>query len=84
MTTEQFVCVWPQTLYAVALVYFSPDGSKHAVFSHIVRVSGENPLTREEAIARGRAATDAAVAKLGAEWDGWSYRSGNTSYAVQK
>lgn len=73
------VATYPQTIYATALLYWSADGSHNRVLSHMEVVSGDNPLTRDEVIARHRRFFEAMDAMKG-----WVFKNGNLSWLVQK
>lgn len=58
----------PLTIYAVALLYYSADDSRYRLACWYVNVSGDNPLTEEEVIARARKHHGAALDNAG-EYD---------------
>lgn len=73
------VATYPQTIYATALLYWSADGAHNRVLSHMEIVSGDNPLTFDEVISRGRKSFETMDAM-----NGWVFKNGSFSWLVQK
>jgi len=62
---ERVTCGVPNTTYAVALLYRRRSDGTAGLLSRMVTVSGLDPLTREEAVARVRKLAER-------EWDSLS------------
>lgn len=79
--TEEGYCP-PYTTYAVALYYAPREGATYLLTSRLFIVSGDNPLTKEEAIARARKAVEAEEPALFASGDRWHEPAGAVSWVV--
>ncbi|VTT98926.1 unnamed protein product [Gemmataceae bacterium] len=77
------VMSYPYTVYSVALLYLSRDGTKHILSSQLIHESGRNPLATDEVVRRARDAFDRGYnSAANGDRSGWVDSTAAASYAI--